>query len=136
MNTINYLAVFVGAVASLIIGGLWYGPLFGDTWMNLLGLSKESMQSSEKKNIAQRGYAISLLSSLVMAYTLALFSNIFRVTDITGAWQLSFWVWLGFVATTQLGPVLWLGKSFKLYLIDTVYYLVNIFVISIILVLL
>ena len=136
MNTINYLAVFVSAVASLVIGALWYGPMFGKPWMRPLGISRESMQGWEKKMVAKRGYAISFISSLVMAYTLALFANLFRVTDITGAWQLSFWIWLGFIATTQLGPVLWLGKSLKLYLIDTFYHLVNIFVVSVILLLL
>ena len=29
---INYLAVLVAAIASMALGFLWYGPLFGNQW--------------------------------------------------------------------------------------------------------
>ena len=29
---INWLAVIVAAVATFVLGGVWYGPLFGKIW--------------------------------------------------------------------------------------------------------
>lgn len=31
------LAVVLAAVVSMIVGWLWYGPLFGKQWMALMG---------------------------------------------------------------------------------------------------
>jgi hypothetical protein len=30
---IHWLSVLVAALSSFFLGGLWYGPLFGKTWM-------------------------------------------------------------------------------------------------------
>ncbi len=40
MNTIevNYLAIIVGAVFSMILGAIWYGPIFGKKWMEIIGV--------------------------------------------------------------------------------------------------
>ncbi|MBI3026774.1 DUF1761 domain-containing protein, partial [Candidatus Woesearchaeota archaeon] len=46
---------------------------------------------------------------------------------------LGFWVWIGFLATTQIGMVLWEGKPIKLYIINTLHYLVVLAVMSAIL---
>lgn len=39
--SINYLAVLIAAVASMIIGFLGYGPLFGKAWMRLMNFDKK-----------------------------------------------------------------------------------------------
>lgn len=36
---INHLAVWILIVLLHIIGFLWYGPLFGDRWMEMVGLT-------------------------------------------------------------------------------------------------
>ena len=33
-SNINWLSVVVAAASSFLVGGLWYGPLFGKAWMN------------------------------------------------------------------------------------------------------
>lgn len=43
---INYLAVLVAFVLQFAIGFLWYGPLFGDPWMNMVGLDMDSMNGA------------------------------------------------------------------------------------------
>jgi len=37
---INWLAVVAAAASTFVIGGLWYGPVFGKTWMRLTGIAK------------------------------------------------------------------------------------------------
>ena len=41
---INYGAVVGAAVASMILGSLWYGPLFGKPWMAAMGFTKDAME--------------------------------------------------------------------------------------------
>lgn len=39
---VNWVSVFVAALSGFVIGGLWYGPLFGKVWSRLTGITKES----------------------------------------------------------------------------------------------
>ncbi|MBI3341870.1 DUF1761 domain-containing protein, partial [Candidatus Curtissbacteria bacterium] len=34
---INYMAVVAAAVVNMVLGFLWYGPLFGKPWMKMMG---------------------------------------------------------------------------------------------------
>jgi len=49
MIELNYLAIIAAAIASMLIGWLWYGPLFGKQWMKLAGLKKSDMKKMKKK---------------------------------------------------------------------------------------
>ncbi len=127
---VNYLAVVAAAVASMAIGALWYSPvLFGKQWMRLIGMSNEELEKAKAKGMG-KSYAIMFLGSLIMAYVLAHFVQMAGATDLMGAAELGFWVWLGFVATVQLGTVLWENKPWTLYTLNTGYYLVSLIVMS------
>ena len=39
---VNWVSVFVAALAGFVVGSLWYGPLFGRTWQRVTGLTKEA----------------------------------------------------------------------------------------------
>jgi hypothetical protein len=41
---INHLAVLVCVILLHVLGFLWYGPLFGESWMGMVGLDMENMQ--------------------------------------------------------------------------------------------
>jgi len=119
---INLLAVFLAALASMIIGAFWYSQMaFGKSWMKLSGFSEKDMKKSKQKGMA-KSYFIAFVGSLLMAYVLAIFvANL----SLQEAMQTGFWIWLGFIAVASLGTVLWECKSWGLYLINTVYYLVS-----------
>lgn len=115
----------------MAIGALWYSPvLFGKTWMALMGFN-EVMMAEKKKGMAKM-YVLNFIGALVMAYVFVLFAYAWNVTDVSGALRLAFWTWLGFVATVMLGSILWEGKPIKLYVLNTVYYLVSLSVMGII----
>lgn len=69
MTEVNWIAVLVAAVSAFMLGGLWYGPLFGKKWMALTGMTEEKARSS---NMA-RTFGLSFLLSLVAAAVFALF---------------------------------------------------------------
>ena len=129
--TINYLAVFVAAVASIVIGSFWYSPvLFGKIWMRE---SKISMPKKVDKAEMSKTYIIALGTSLVTAYILAHFVDYVEVTTMSTALVLAFWIWLGFYVTTEMGAVLWEKKSWTMYLVKVGYHLVNLGVMATIL---
>jgi hypothetical protein len=42
---INHLAVLVAIVLQFVIGFLWYGPLFGEAWMKMVGLNMDMIMA-------------------------------------------------------------------------------------------
>ncbi len=129
---VNYLAVLVAALASMVIGFLWYSPvLFGKPWTKLMGWSEKQMK--EKSSQMGPAYLIMLVSSLVMAYVLAHLVSYLGVKVWQDALMLAFWTWLGFIATTGLSSVLWEGKPVKLYLINVGYSLADLIAMAMIL---
>ena len=44
--TINHLAVWVCVVLLTVLGFLWYGPIFGDPWMEMVGLDRATVEAN------------------------------------------------------------------------------------------
>ena len=130
---INYWAVVVSAVASMVVGMLWYGPLFGKSWMTMTGITKESMKTMALS--PAKAMALGLVNALIMAYVLGYYVVALGAIGVVEALMLAFWTWLGFVATTQISGFLWEGKPIKLFLLNTAYSLVTYSVMALILVL-
>ena len=43
--TVNYWAIVAGAVLSMVIGAIWYGPLFGKKWMEIVGVDSTDLEA-------------------------------------------------------------------------------------------
>jgi len=66
----NFAAIFVAALLSFALGGLWYSPLlFARAWMNEAGLSEQKTRDAPMGRI----FGLAGLASLVMAFNLAAF---------------------------------------------------------------
>jgi hypothetical protein len=114
MPGINYLAVIVAAVASIVIGGLWNSPfVFGTERMKLAGMSANAgdRQMPVGKLLAQ------FVRSLVIAFVLARFVVLLGISDWMGAVQFAVWVWIGFNAALLVGAVIWEEQPWKLFAI-------------------
>ncbi len=110
MAEVNMWAVVVAAIASMVIGSIWYGPLFGKMFSSLMGFDQltPDQQAAAKKGMMKL-YVVQFIASLVMFYVMAWFiNNIY--SDVRGALTVAFMSWLGFTLTTQLGNALWGGK--------------------------
>lgn len=127
--TINYLAVLVAAVASMVVGFLWYGPLFGKQWMALMKFDDRKLKQAKQKGMGKT-YFLAFLTTLVMSYVLAHFVDYVEAKTMMDGIVLAFWLWLGFFATMQFSSVLWEGKPVRLYLINTLHYLVSLIVMA------
>jgi len=126
MYEVNTLGVIIAAVAGMIIGALWYGPLFGKVWVRLSNVNPDTM---DKSKMGLR-YLGAFIGTLVMAYVLANVIEGFAVEEFGDALEAGCTMWFGFIAPVTLGGVLWGGKSFKLWLLDNAYYLVVLLVMA------
>ena len=131
MDAVNYSAVLVAAIAAFVIGGLWYGPVFGKQWMALMGMTKERMEADKSKGVA-KSYILMFVGSVVMAFVLSLvvmaMTPYLAVAGTLGAAagaKIGLWVWLGFVAPVTMGSVLWEMRPWKLWFLNTGYYAVT-----------
>jgi len=123
---INFWAVLVAAVATMILGFLWYSPiLFARPWMRLMGIDPDDKAKlAEMQKGAGKLYAISFVASIVSALVLAKIIDIGSINSIPYGMKFGFFVWLGFVATVQLTGALFSKQPTKLFLINTGYQLV------------
>jgi hypothetical protein len=129
---VNYFAVLVAAIAAMVLGALWYSPLlFGKLWMALSGLGEKKLNDMKAKGMT-KGYVLGFLSNLVMAYVLAWVIGLGGV-NIQNGLMISALAWLGFLATSSLGGVLWEGKSPKLYLLNAAHSLTSMLIMGAIL---
>jgi hypothetical protein len=65
---INHIAVWVNVVILHALGFVWYGPLFGDPWMEMVGITLEEAESGS----ANMGMWITnTVSTIITVYALA-----------------------------------------------------------------
>ncbi|MBI2611008.1 DUF1761 domain-containing protein [Candidatus Kaiserbacteria bacterium] len=133
MFEVTFLPILFAGVASVVIGFIWYHPrVFGGMWMRLANLSPEQVEKGKKQMPLMAFFG--LLASMLAAYVMNYFGIAWGVFDVIGAIELGFWCWAGFVAPTMLGMVLWEQRSFKLYAINALYWLVSFIAMAIVLV--
>lgn len=132
MIEIDFFSVLSAGIVSLVIGFVWYHPrVFGGAWTRMTNLSPEQVEKGKRRMPIMAFFG--LLASMLAAYVLAYFGIAWAVFDVISAIELGFWCWLGFVAPTMLGTVLWEQKSIKLYLINALYWLVAFIAMAIVL---
>lgn len=123
---VNLWAVLVAAVATMVVGFLWYSPmLFAKPWTVLMGYDpNDKAKMEEMRKSAGKSYAISFIASLIAALVLGKIIDVASVDSALYGMKIGFAVWLGFVTTVQLTAKLFGNQPTKLYLINTGYQLV------------
>jgi hypothetical protein len=123
---VNLWSVLAAAVATMIVGFLWYSPfLFAKPWTLAMGYDpNDKAKMEEMRRGAGKLYGITFVASLISAFVLAKIIDVTTVSAILYGMKIGFAVWLGFVTTVQLTSTLFKRRPIKLYLIDTGYQLV------------
>ncbi|HHX82160.1 MAG TPA: DUF1761 domain-containing protein [Pseudomonadaceae bacterium] len=73
MGPVNWLAVVLGAAAFFLVGGVWYGLLFGKAWRRELGISAADVAAAKARGDGQLAkiMGLSFAAELVIAWMLA-----------------------------------------------------------------
>jgi len=115
---INYWAILVSAIAAMVIGGIWWGPLFGKQWMAANGFDRMAPEQREamKKSMAGayiQQFIVALIQASVLAYLIVNFADPGAVSGM----KMAALLWLGFIAPVQYGAKLWGGQKFSFVLL-------------------
>jgi hypothetical protein len=126
---VNFLAVFVAALANYVIATVWYAVLFGGVWKKLTGIS--NMKPMPMNTV------LVFIGSLILSYVLLhsiVFGNTYtQMSGAAGGLMGGFFNWLGFIAPVTLTNVIYEKRSWKLWLLDNAFWLVSLLVMGVIL---
>lgn len=118
------VAVLAAAVLGFLVGWLWYSPvLFGTVWMKAMGVKKGTASKSQKKGMMKSMFW-AFIAQIIVASVLGMVISAMGGLGALDGMAIAFWMWLGFVAPIMIGGVLWEGKSFTVYLISALHWLV------------
>jgi hypothetical protein len=119
MANANLLAILIAAAAGFLVGGVWYGPLFGKAWMTENGFTEEELRGANMFKIYGLTFAFSVLSAVFLGHLLAFFD-----TNAQSTMMISIGVALGYIVPAIGTNYLFARKSGKLFAIDAGYWIV------------
>src|SRR5690606_27361809 len=102
-----------------IVGGLWYGPLFGKAWQAARGLSQEAIAGANMPMIFGLVALLNLFSAFILDHVLATYG----APDLNLSVMISGGLALGFILPAMAVNYLFSRLSLRLYAIDAGYWL-------------
>ncbi len=115
---INYLAVAAAIILNMVLGALWYGPLFGKPWMALNNLTME-MIKEQGSPIKQ--YAVAVIASVIISLAIAFVAEAAGVANAAEGAMLGAIMSVGLVATAFGTSYMFESKALRHYLINAGY---------------
>ncbi len=129
-HSINYLAVFVAAIAYMALGALWYSPvLFGRAWMRLIGKSQEQIAADFKPV----NYLWAIIAAFLASYGIARLMIWTGFSSVGETIQLAILVAISFILASM-----WVNDSFEtrprgLTVVNVLYHAVGLVIVAVIL---
>lgn len=129
-SSINWLAVLVCVVVTMVSGSLWYNPkTFFPMWWAVVSKGPDQ-KPGEGQNMGVV-FGMVIVSSVVQAIAMALMvpamGKLMSAGQATAAngMMTGFMLWAGFVAPTYLVNKMFAGHGFKIWAIEIGNHLVN-----------
>lgn len=120
---VNLLAILVAAVAGMAVGFLWYSKfLFADAWTKLVTVDPGDVNANPLL------YGVNLIVYLVMGFALSQLLFYFNLAGLWGGILVGAFIFFGFVGAAAFTENLFSGRSWKLFVINYGYQLVNLLV--------
>lgn len=121
-SSVNWLAVVVCVVVSMVSGSIWYNPkTFFPMWWEVVGGGKKQ---PGMENMGMT-WALTILSSFVQAVAMSFMVKTMGSTTAASGALTGFMLWLGFIAPTYLVNKLFAGHGLKIWAIEIGNHLVN-----------
>lgn len=131
---VDWIAIVGCVAAAMALGFVWYGPLFGKLWLELMGWgNKNEAELKEMQATAMPGYAVMAVGAAVMALVLHAVLHAAEATTMVAAVTAAAWLWLGFVATSTLGSAMFSDTDKRLWALNQGYVLVQMVIFAVIL---
>lgn len=115
---VNYLAVFLAAVSSMVVGSVWYArPVFGALWIKLAKIDEKKMGNGIAKELSLV-FVLSLVTAYILAHVSFLSNAYFDNSFFSNTLSTAFWLWLGLVVTRITTHNIFEQKPAKLTLLS------------------
>lgn len=118
------MAILVSAVVAFIIGFLFHGPLFGKLWMKLANITPTG---NEKMSDMYSQMFWNLVANIVTALGIAVLINltansIYMLDNSLACVGMicATIVWAGFIVPGSSMEVIWMKKSYKLWIFECI----------------
>lgn len=115
---VNWLAVVVGTLVSMAMGALWYGPLFGNLWLHLIGKTLDEIEGDPMD------YAKTAIAAFIAMLSLNLVVLSFGAGSLIEGALAGALTFVGFGATLTFVYTTFEGPEEKVWLLYAAYQLV------------
>jgi len=126
VKNVDLLTVFFASAIYMVLYILWYSNV-------LFGKVYEKILKTTKTKPFYYHYFLLFVFIFVVSYVMALFEVLMGVTTFLDGIFLGFLIWLGFFATHGLFLVVSFKRSFKLFCLDNLLYLIALMIVGAIL---
>ena len=114
-SDLNWWAILVATAAAFVLGGIWYGPVFGKAWMAAIGKTEDDLQPSPTP------FIISFFTALLTCIVLAMLMSGLGIATLGGGLAMGALVGVGFIATAMASDTAFCGWGMRLFLIQSGY---------------
>jgi hypothetical protein len=126
---VNALAVLVSALASMVVGFVWYSrPLFEGAWLAGIGKTREQVAAAPPTR-----FVIAFIAAVLEAYLLAALLNITGGPRPSTGVLMAVVLWVSLVASTTAASYAFAGRGLRVWLIESGNHLATLLVMGLIL---
>ena len=112
---LNWWAILVATAAAFVLGGIWYGPVFGKAWLAAIGKSADDLKPSPMP------FIVSFFTALLTCIVLAMLMSGLGLATLGGGLAMGALVGVGFIATAMASDTAFCGWGIRLFLIQSGY---------------
>ncbi len=126
MLFISFWPIIAMMIFSVVLGFVWYGPLFGKQWAQLSGLviPSEKPAFSTMLKPMLLSFIGAILLTAVLSFVIVFHNAFYLTVGLAPALAIAFMLWLGFIVPIYLNLSGWEGKPWTLFFINTGYWLI------------
>jgi len=110
---VNYLAVLLATISAVVIGSLWYGPIFGKQWMKL---NKFTVDDLKKSGPMWKTILVTATMYLIASFGLSMYLG--KEPSISMGAFAGFATALFWIGTSKFNSVIYEKLSKELWLLN------------------
>ena len=112
--TIDWVGVIVATVVAMVIGGLWYGPLFAKAWMGYIGKTREELRAQ-----GGIGYGFAIVGAFILSIVMTYVTQWAAVEGFGEGALVGIVMWAGFIISTVVTGGVFEGRPWGLIYINS-----------------
>lgn len=106
---VNFLAILFSAILAMVVGAIWYGPLFQKRWLEVIGASQLDLEA--RKKMQSEAGKLYFIQFLLVLFQVGAIHYLTGYISIHYAFSLTLLFWLVFVMPTIAGTCMWNNDS-------------------------